>query len=202
MGEEIEREQEPEEVIPQPMPEITPDMIQTTLKALEAEGMVEYMSGGIYIPTESGWTLLMTGKQEKEEIIAHGHPNITATHMTTFEITKSESLGKEADCIIAVKANKACKDLSKDMRDTLKMAKKIEITIEAGGINDKIVAFGSPALKLTHPEEIVIRKRDFIDNRTLAILANKAAFELKRELVEELKKPETKVKITLEIKSK
>ncbi|MEM7819116.1 MAG: DUF371 domain-containing protein, partial [Candidatus Aenigmatarchaeota archaeon] len=55
-------------------------------------------------------------------------------------------------------------------------------------------------LKLSHAEDIVVRKSDFIDNRTLAILANKAACDLKRELVEKLKNPETEIKITIEVK--
>lgn len=190
-----------EDIEPRGMPEITPEMVQTTRDALEAKGMVQYMAGGVYIPTEKGWRLLMETKSEKEEIVAYGHPNITATHSTTFEITKSENLGKEADCIIAVKSNKACKDLKKEFKDALKEGKKVEITIEVGGIEERITAYGSPALKLTNEEDIVIRKTDFIDDRTLTILADKAACEIKKELIEKLKDPKTEVKITLETKA-
>lgn len=192
--------QKPPEIAPEPAPPITPEMIKTAVKTLESEGLIHYMSGGAYVPTEAGWKLLMEVRPVKEEILAYGHPNIKATHTTTFEITKSEEISEDADCIIAVKANKACADLSKEFKDALKEAKKIEITIEANGIKDKVIAYGSPALKLTHPEDIVIRKSDFIDNRTLAILADKAANELKQELIEKLRNSETQVKITLEIK--
>lgn len=184
----------------EPAPEITPDMIQTTLRALETKGMIYYKDTGVYVPTERGWKLLLTIKPMKEEIIAYGHPNITATHTTTFEITKHADLRKDGDCIIGVRANKACKDLSKDFKLTLKEAKKLEIIIEAGGVVDKVITYGSPALKLTHPEDIVVRKSDYIDGRTLAILADKAANELKQDLVEKLRKPNTQIKITLEIK--
>lgn len=184
----------------EPTPEITPDMIRTTLRALETKGMVYYKDTGVYVPTEKGWKLLLTIKPVKEEITAYGHPNITATHTTTFEITKHSDLTKDGDCIIGVRANKACKDLSKDFKLAIKEAKKVEITIEAEGVVDKITAYGSPALKLTHPEDIVVRKSDFIDNRTLAILADKSANELKQELVEKLRNLEMKIKITLEIK--
>lgn len=193
--------QEPPEIAPEPAPQITPEMVETAIKSLESEGLIHYMSGGAYIPTEAGWKLLMKVGPVKEEIVAYGHPNITATHTTTFEITKAEKITKDADCIIAVKANKACKDLKKEFKNALKEAKKVEITIEAEGVKDKITAYGSPALKLTHPEDIVVRKSDFIDNRTLAILADKAANELKQDLVEKLRNPEIKVKITLEIKA-
>jgi len=184
----------------EPTPRITPEMIQTTFKALDARGMVFYGKEGAYIPTESGWKLLASTKSKKEEINAYGHKNITASHTTTFEITKASELKKEADCIIAVKADKACADLGKDFRDALKEAKRVEITIEAGGITDIVTAYGSPALRMTHEEDIVVRKSDYIDNRTLAILANKSANELKQELVEKLRYSDTKVKITLEIK--
>ncbi|MEM5844349.1 MAG: DUF371 domain-containing protein [Candidatus Aenigmatarchaeota archaeon] len=188
------REIEPE------LPAITPEMIRATFEALEAKGMVFYTETGAYIPTERGWKLLMEIKPVKEEIIAYGHPNISAMHKTTFEITKSGEIKKDADCIIGVKANKACKDLSKEIKEALKEGKKIEIKISAAGIEDVIIAYGSPALKLSHAEDIVVRKSDFIDNRTLAILANKAACDLKRELVEKLKNPETEIKITIEVK--
>lgn len=182
------------------VPEITPQMIQTTFNALEATGMVLYSEDGAYIPTESGWKLLTRSKNPKEEINAFGHKNVLSSHTTTFEITKAAELTKEGDCIIAVKADKACSDLSKDFRNALKEAKRVEITIEAGGVTDSVVAYGSPALRLEHEEDIVVRKSDYIDNRTLAILADKSASELKQDLVEELRKPNTKVKITLEIK--
>ncbi|MGC8812077.1 MAG: DUF371 domain-containing protein [Candidatus Aenigmatarchaeota archaeon] len=188
------REIEPE------LPAITPEMIKTTFEALEAKGMVFYTESGAYIPTEKGWKLLMEVKPVKEEIIAYGHPNVTAKHQTTFEITKAEEIKKDADCIIGVKASKACKDLSKEMKDALKEGKKVEIKIQAEGMEDTITAYGSPALKLTHAEDIVVRKSDFIDSRTLAILANKAACDLKKELVEKLKDPKTEIKIILEVK--
>lgn len=185
---------------PRPMPEITPEMIQTALKALEAKGMVYYTEKGAYIPTESGWKLLMEIKPVKEEIIAYGHPNITAIHKTTFEVTKEENLGKEGSCIIGVRANKACKDLNEEFKNALKEGKKVEIRIEVEGISDKVIAFGSPALKLSDEKSIVVRKSDYIDKRTLAILSDKAACDIKREIVEKMKNPQTKMRIILEIK--
>jgi hypothetical protein len=38
-----------------------------------------------------------------------------------------------------------------------------------------------------------------VDNRTLAVQADKAALDLSRDLVEKLKNPKQKVKITLEV---
>ncbi|MBS3055421.1 MAG: DUF371 domain-containing protein [Candidatus Aenigmarchaeota archaeon] len=184
----------------EPTPEITPQMIREMFKVLDEKGMIYYTTEGAYVPTESGWKKLVSTKNVKEEIVAYGHPNITATHTTTFEITKSPELGKEGSCVIAVRANKACADLSDEFRNALKEARKLEITLEAGGVEDKIVAYGSPALRLSHPEDIVIRTSDFIDGRTLAILSSKSANEISQDLIEQLRKPETKLKITLELK--
>ena len=197
MDDEIKEMKTPSDV--QPLPEITPHMIQSTFTALDAKGLTQYAEGGVYIPTERGWQLLKKSGQ-REEITAYGHPNVTSTHTTTLEITKAAEIDKEADCIIAVRADKACADLSEDFKNELKSARKILITIQAGRASDTIVAYGSPALRLSHKEDIVIRKSDFIDNRTLAILADKAANELDQDLVDELKKGDTKVKIILEIK--
>jgi hypothetical protein len=136
----------------------------------------------------------------KEEIAAYGHLNVTSKHKTTLEITKAKSIGRIADCIIAVRADKVCGDLNKELKNALKGGRRIEIKIEAEGVSDVVTAYGSPKLKLTHPEDIVIRKSDFIDERTLAISADKSASDLKENLIEKLRNKNTKVKITLEIK--
>ena len=46
-------------------------------------------------------------------------------------------------------------------------------------------------------KEMVIRKSDFIDERTLAIKADKAAFELDKDLVVFLKEKKSKINIIL-----
>jgi hypothetical protein len=191
---------EPEDIAPEPTPQITPEMVRDALKTLESRGLIHFAEAKAYIPTERGWRFLTKAAPEKEEIIAYGHQNITATHTKTIEVTKAKKITRDADCIIGVKANKACADLSDEFKSWLRRSKKIKITIEAEGVEDKIIAYGSPALKLTHEEDIVIRKSDFIDNRTLAILANKAANELNQDLINKLKNPETEIKITLETK--
>ena len=133
-----------------------------------------------------------------ETILARGHENITATHKTTFEITKEESLTKRGDCIIAVSANKAMLDLKSEFKKALKNENaKLIIEIKAGEIREIVRAYGSSQLQLTHPTDMVIRKSSYICNRTLAIKADKAAADLSRSLVEKLRKPEQNVEIKL-----
>lgn len=182
-----------------PSPEINPNMIQTAMKALEKTGMVYYSEGGLYVPTEEGWKLLME-VGGREEITAYGHPDIKATDNTGFAIVKAVSPEKYRKAIIGVRADKACKDFDKKFRHSLKSGRKIEITIEAGGEEDKITAFCSPALSVTSSDEIAVRKDDRIDGKTIGILANKSAAELDQDLIEKIRDPKTRIKITLEIK--
>jgi len=135
-----------------------------------------------------------------EIIFAHGHRNIQATHKSTLEITKENEVSKKGDCIIAVSANKVIADLNPKFKGSLRNENaKMTMLIEAGGIVEAVNAFGSPRLILKHPTDIVVRKSSYVCNRTLAIKADKAACDLSRKLVERLKDPKQKVKITLTV---
>ena len=136
-----------------------------------------------------------------EIILGYGHENIQATHKTTFEITKEAQLSRRGDCIIAVSANKTMTDFSSEFKENLHKEKaKIMILIEAGDAAEVVNAFGSPRLILTHPTDMVVRKSNYICNRTLAIQADKAACDLSRKLAEKLRNPRQKVKITLTVR--
>jgi len=137
----------------------------------------------------------------REVIFARGHENVLATHKTTFEITKEALLSEKGDCIIAVSADKALADLSFKFKDCLKRENaKISILIEADNIKETVSAFGSPKLILSHPTDMVVRKSSYVCDRTLAVKADKAAWDLSRKLVEKLRNPRQKVKITLTVK--
>jgi len=132
-----------------------------------------------------------------EEIVAFGHQLVLAKHKTTIEVTKEDFLTRRGDCIIAVNANKACFDLNEKTKNFLKSGKKIKFVFEANGIKDEVIAYGSKNLLLESKISFVIRKSSFIDDRTIAINANKAACDLKRELIKELKNPNTKLLVRL-----
>jgi hypothetical protein len=138
---------------------------------------------------------------EKTEIIlAFGHNSIQAIHKSTLEITKEAKLSKRGDCIIAVSANKAMRDLSSEFKEDLRKENaKITMLIEAGEIVEVVNAFGSSRLILTHPTDMVVRKSNYICSRTFAIQADKAACDLSRDLVKRLRNPKQKVKITLTV---
>ena len=134
-----------------------------------------------------------------EEVVSgFGHENILATHKTTVEFTKDAHLSKKGDCIIAVCADKSVADLSPKFRANLrKPYARLMIRIESGGVVDLVQAYGVQQLILSHPTDMVIRKSGYVCSRTLAVRANKAAADLSRALVDKLRNPRQRVKITL-----
>ena len=140
----------------------------------------------------------MPSTEIKEVVSGYGHANIQAVHKTTLEFTKEKHLSRKGDCIIAVAADKAVSDLSPRFKANLqKPNARLTILIEAGEVAERVQARGSGQLILSHPTDVVIRKSEYICGRTLAVHADKAANDLSRQLVEKLKNPEQKVKITL-----
>ena len=133
-----------------------------------------------------------------EFISAHGHVNVQSTNKTTFEITKENHLTKRGDCIIAVGATKGATDLNQRFRAVARSQDaRITIKIEVDGEEETVTAWGNPKLLFTHPTDLVVRKSDYVCGRTLAVRADKAACDLSRKLVEKLRNPDQKVKITL-----
>ena len=133
-----------------------------------------------------------------ETIFGYGHENIRATHKTTMAFTRDMHLSKKGDCIVAVAMNKALADLSIEFKEKLrKQNAKLTILLKADEIRAKINAHGSSQLVLTHPTDIVVRKSDYVCDRTLAVHADQAAIDLSRNLVEKLTNPKQKVKVKL-----
>lgn len=133
----------------------------------------------------------------KETIICYGHKNVKATHRSTLEITKEDYLTPRGDCILCIKANKGLKELSDEIKKALKSGKKVKIRITADDIVDELEAVGDERLTFENEISMVIRKSEYVDGRTLAIRANKAARDIKRELVEKLRNPEQRVVVEI-----
>ena len=130
---------------------------------------------------------------------AYGHPNILGTHKTTLEFTKDDNLSLSGNCIIGVNADfdlskiKALIGKSKD--------KSIVITIKAIAHNNKKIEESISAEfnpKFNSYKEIVIRKTDFISERTFATKSDKSSFGLSRTLIDFLKKKANKISVTIQ----
>ena len=141
-------------------------------------------------------------KRIVEVIHAFGHPNILASHPTTIMITKERQVTKRGDCIVAVDADKSVADLSIEFKRALRQPKaKLIVELEVDGLKGEITAFGSPELKLNHPNDLVIRKSEFVSDRTLAVKADKSSADLSKAVVEKLKNPKQQITLTLTVEA-
>jgi uncharacterized protein len=141
-------------------------------------------------------------KKLVEVIHAFGHPNIRASHPTTIMITKERQVTQRGDCIVAVDADKSVADLSVEFKRALRQPNsKITIELEVDGLKGQINAYGSPELTLNHPNDLVIRKSEFLSDRTLAVNADKSSGELSKAVVDKLKNPEQRVTLTLTVEA-
>jgi len=134
-----------------------------------------------------------------ERIYAWGHENILCTHSSTIEITKDKSLTKKGDCIIGVNASKACNDLTLEIKNQMKSGKKFKVILNVENIKDYFYGYGNKRLRLLDKNDMVFRKSNFICDRTVLINCSKSSIELNRDLTRILRKPKTKLLISLEI---
>ena len=128
----------------------------------------------------------------KFEIEFTGHENIRSNHQRTLEITKESHLTPRGDCIIGVNAKSSCADLPEELKNKLKNPdSKVNFSIKVGDEEFLMEGKGHPDLILSHTEDIVIRKSDFVCPRTLAIKCDKASDLLPRSMVKLLQDPKT-----------
>ena len=136
----------------------------------------------------------------KFEIEFSGHENIRSNHQKTIEITKESNLTPQGDCIVGVNATSSCADLPQELKDKLRISdSKVTFSINVGEHEFVLKGKGHPNLILTHSEDIVIRKSDFICPRTLAVNCDKASDLLPREMVSLLQDPKTKGTFTITV---
>jgi hypothetical protein len=127
------------------------------------------------------------------EIEFFGHTNIRSNHKKTIEITKETELTPRGDCIIGVNATSSCHDLPNSLKGKLRNPEsRIQFSIKVGEHEFLLEGKGHADLILTHKEDIVIRKSDFVCPRTLAVKCNKASDIIPRAMVRLLQDPKTK----------
>lgn len=117
-----------------------------------------------------------------------GHKNVTSLHKSTFEITNDGEIGLAADCIIGVDMDYTMLDFPDEFKARIAdSGTQITVILDTENGHDEIVGWGHEDLSLTHPTDIVIRKSDYTCSRTLMIRADKAARDLDRDLICDLK---------------
>jgi uncharacterized protein len=137
----------------------------------------------------------------EDEITFYGHKNVLSLHSRTIEITKEPNLTKKGDCILGVSANKACNDLNISLKNRLRtIGTIVKISIVVEPFEFEVLGYGSNTLEISHGHDIVLRKSNYVDSRTLAVSCDKSAFDIPRNLVTLLTSTETKgmMKISVE----
>ena len=134
------------------------------------------------------------------EIEFFGHENIRSTHKKTIEITKDSNLTTKGDCIVGVRATASCYDIPQSIKQKLKDPNsRARFTITVNDQQFIVEGKGHIDLTLSHKEDIVIRKSDFVCPRTLAVKCDKASDELPREMIKLLQDPNTKGIFTIDV---
>lgn len=133
-----------------------------------------------------------------EEVRFRGHPLVRSSHPTTIEITTEEYLTENGDCIIGVGATKGCAQLDDRIKDALRRSSSsVTFRIVVGSLSFSVKARGDSRLELSHPHDMVIRRSDFVSDRTLAVRADAAARDIPRDLVHLLKDPTTEGRLEI-----
>lgn len=122
-----------------------------------------------------------------DKIKAHGHRNILCTHETTIELTKDNYLTKKGNCILGIKASKACADLDQELKSHIWEGKKVHVILKSDEYIDSFYGYGHKNLSLTNKKDIVFRKSEYLCERTVLINCSKCSKDLSQTLIDNLK---------------
>jgi len=137
----------------------------------------------------------------QDEVTFYGHPNVQSLHAKTVEITREDYLTPRGDCIVGVRASKACADLDETLRRRLKSnGSAVRIEIMVGSDIFVINGKGDERLTLQDPHDIVIRKTNFVCPRTMSVRCDLASSDVPRKMVRLLQDKDAKgiFRITVE----
>jgi hypothetical protein len=146
-------------------------------------------------------TIKMSEKAEKSLVVEviefSGHPNILATHYNTIEVTKDKEISKRGDCIIGVNATKSCADLSPAMKKHIRAGGHLSFELRVGERVFEFSGRGRMELELSNTNELVLRRSDFVSDRTAAVSCDATAIDLPRSLVSELRNKNSRGTLTI-----
>jgi len=93
--------------------------------------------------------------------------------------TRDKHVSKRGECIVAVDAEKGLLDLPEDAKKAAKSREtNIMLRLEAGDEEFTVRGKGHPGLTYTDPNDIVVRKSNYVCGRTLMVTADKVARDI------------------------
>ena len=142
----------------------------------------------------------VAARKARAVVTFRGHPMVMAAHPTTIEVTTEDHLTPRGDCIVGVCASAGCAQLDLRLKEGLRRGgSRATVRMFVGPYTFEVKAEGDPRLELTHPHDIVIRRSDYVSDRTLAVHADAAARDIPREIVRELREPGTVGRLEIEV---
>jgi len=120
--------------------------------------------------------------------VCRGHPNVTATHDKTLEVTRDADISRRATCVVGVASEH-------DDRALLALRGPVEITLECDGARDTFSATMSPFF--LGDSSLVFRRGTGLRGRTVAFDASKTAATIDRALAERLGTSQSTLTVTI-----
>lgn len=121
-------------------------------------------------------------------IHAYGHVNIRGTHPKSLEITTAKTVSAKGTCIIGVAA-----ELPTPALEALNGP--VQLELECSGIKDSLEAQVNHGY--TAIDTLIVRLSNFRCRKTFAVAATKAAADLDRALIANLRRAESKLTVTI-----
>ncbi len=136
-----------------------------------------------------------------EVLTAHGHENVSAEHSSTFEVTSDDYLTPAGDCILGIEATRVPSGFDSSFVEACQHeAATITVTLETTEHTEHVEASGHPELTFDSDRSMVVRTSEYVDDRTVAVGAEKAAGDLDRSLVSALADGDA-VTVTLDVET-
>ncbi len=97
-----------------------------------------------------------------------------------------------------MKASKGLADLPPEIKKTLSKADgMVRMTLLVGSHPFTVEGRGALGLSHSHPTDIVVRKSNFVSDRTLMVKADKAAANIPLDMVQLLRDPSQRITIKI-----
>jgi 16S rRNA (cytidine1402-2'-O)-methyltransferase len=130
----------------------------------------------------------VTASTNETAFVCRGHPNVTATHDKTLELTRDTEISRRATCVIGVASEH-------DDRALLALRGRVEVTLECDGARDTFTATMSPFF--LGDSSLVFRRHEGLRGRTVAFDATRTAATLDRALVAKLASSDARLAVTV-----
>jgi 16S rRNA (cytidine1402-2'-O)-methyltransferase len=117
-----------------------------------------------------------------------GHPNVSATHDKTLELTRDADISRRATCVLGVASEH-------DDRALLALRGRVEVTLACGDARETFTATMSPFF--LGDRSLVFRRGPGLRGRTVAHDASKTAATLDRDLVTRLASSDARLEVTM-----